>query len=444
MKMRKYYSGITALHFLLPAFLLLFGKGISAQLVFNGGAIINLNGGSSSAQSAYLRLNNPPAVPITMNGGGVNGIMMETEYSITRYNLKNGITAITIPYVSLYGESFPLVFTPTMAGTGGSSNGNIEFSSTRSSVRSTGWDNINYMPSDVNNMSSMAMPDNSASVLDRFWIIDAHNYASSPAVDLSFAYASAEAAGNGGNFILQPNLQAQAYNMDQNSWGVYPLSGVNSSLGSTGRIDGVSLGSGLMGGDGYRSWTLADNSTPLSIDMMSVSGNCDQGSVTLTWITRTETNSATFLIEKSEDALLFDVVAKMDAAGNTSSGKSYSYTDPGTSSGTGYYRITEIDKNGSVSYQKILEVTCLSKPAEPVLNLYAAHGGIYVSINSPDDESYVITAFDLNGREIKRYVVPASAGENNVVLSFPYAPGIYLFRIESSTHQYSRKAFVQE
>ncbi|MFI5150169.1 MAG: T9SS type A sorting domain-containing protein [Bacteroidia bacterium] len=322
---------------------------VTSQLLFNGGAIIHINGGNSSSGSAYLTFNNPAAVPIITGGGGVNGIMMESEFSITKYNLINGTTPITLPLISSVGESFPLTLTPTAAGTG-TANANIQFSCTRPFARATGWDNVSYMPVDVTNMTNSSVNENSGRAIDRFWIIDAFNYSTSPGVDLRFSYINAEADVNGGNSINIQNLQAEAYNIAQNSWDVFPKSGVNTPGTPIGTVNNVSLAPGQMGGSGYRSWTLLDNSSPLAV-----------------------TTNPTF-------------------------------------------------KQG--------------------LTMYAGSGNVYFQLNSLWDEQIRLTAFDMNGKIITEQSFAVHAGINNNAISFPFASGIYLFRIQSDHYHDTRKLLI--
>src|SRR5438128_10770849 len=89
--------------------------GSFAQLSFNGGGKIIINGGTS-ANKIYVVLASPPAVPITTSGAGVSGIIMEGEYNIAKYKLGTSTTAITVPYVSSALESFPLTVNGITAG----------------------------------------------------------------------------------------------------------------------------------------------------------------------------------------------------------------------------------------------------------------------------------------------------------------------------------------
>src|ERR1700744_55105 len=147
-----------------------------AQIVVNNNAIINVNGGTASSSSSYLVLNTSATNPIKTIGT-TGGIMMETEFSVTKYNVGPNTAAVTVPYFSKNsgtGVQFPLGVTGISGGIG---NGNIQFSSKITSGPFTsGFDNLLYMPTGVNNMNGYNPPppfvtDNSLNAIDRFWII---------------------------------------------------------------------------------------------------------------------------------------------------------------------------------------------------------------------------------------------------------------------------------
>ena len=153
---------------------------LHAQLVVNGTGVININGGVLAAPT-YLVLNptSNAITPITTIGT-TGGIMMESEYNITKHNLGVLTTGVTVPYFSNNSGSwvqFPLAVTGISGAAGA---GSIQFSSTHAPVFASGWQNSQYMPSDVTNMNgwtaSTFTTDNSMDAIDRFWIIDALGY----------------------------------------------------------------------------------------------------------------------------------------------------------------------------------------------------------------------------------------------------------------------------
>lgn len=70
--------------------------------------------------------------------------------------------------------------------------------------------------------------------------------------------------------------------------------------------------------------------------------------VALTWETASEINSNYFLVEKSRDAIHYQELTKVVAAGKSQSKKTYQVVDENPWFGTSYYRLQQIDKDGEV------------------------------------------------------------------------------------------------
>lgn len=76
--------------------------------------------------------------------------------------------------------------------------------------------------------------------------------------------------------------------------------------------------------------------------------NSENQNVALTWETASEINSEYFLVEKSKDAIHYQELTKVLAAGKSQSRKTYQVVDENPWFGTSYYRLQQIDKDGQV------------------------------------------------------------------------------------------------
>lgn len=88
----------------------------------------------------------------------------------------------------------------------------------------------------------------------------------------------------------------------------------------------------------------------LSFDVKKVSN----GNILL-WKTASETNSSHFILQRSTDGVNFEAVGRVAAAGNSGTILSYSYIDGQSFSSheTVYYRIQEVDLDGSFMYSNL-------------------------------------------------------------------------------------------
>jgi hypothetical protein len=82
--------------------------------------------------------------------------------------------------------------------------------------------------------------------------------------------------------------------------------------------------------------------------------NTDKG-ILLKWTTATESNNSGFMIERSSDKINFNEVAFINGRGTTTEVSDYEYVDIISSPGKYYYRLKQIDFDGSFYYSKVVE-----------------------------------------------------------------------------------------
>lgn len=76
----------------------------------------------------------------------------------------------------------------------------------------------------------------------------------------------------------------------------------------------------------------------------------------LTWKTAQEINSDRFEIQRSADGIRYQVIGVVAASGNTNTPVSYSFTDNNPLRGVNYYRLNQVDADGSFDYSRIVTV----------------------------------------------------------------------------------------
>jgi hypothetical protein len=88
------------------------------------------------------------------------------------------------------------------------------------------------------------------------------------------------------------------------------------------------------------------NGSPLPVELLSFSGNCENDQTELIWKTASENNSDYFEVLKSQDGENWRVINTQSAAGFSTTLQTYSYTEL-EKSNEAYYRLNQVDINGS-------------------------------------------------------------------------------------------------
>ena len=106
-----------------------------------------------------------------------------------------------------------------------------------------------------------------------------------------------------------------------------------------------------------RTPVVASNSCALPVKWLSISAEPgNDGTATILWTVTDEQNISYYQIETSSDGVTFHSIGTVSpSSGNSITSYQYQYK-PDLSTGTVYYRITELDYNGTASYSKIVSL----------------------------------------------------------------------------------------
>jgi hypothetical protein len=117
--------------------------------------------------------------------------------------------------------------------------------------------------------------------------------------------------------------------------------------------------SGLLGIN--HRYTLADLNAPLPVELTAFTGHRKDDVVALRWTTATELNNYGFDIERaaSKDGA-YEVLGFVDGFGTSNTEHEYVFEDTKPAAGTSYYRLRQIDRDGSYTYSPIVEVAAAS------------------------------------------------------------------------------------
>lgn len=94
----------------------------------------------------------------------------------------------------------------------------------------------------------------------------------------------------------------------------------------------------------------------LPIELLSFQAVAQHEQVELKWSTASESDNAWFFVERSSDMQNWESVVKLPGAGNSSYVLDYAAVDPTPLSGTSYYRLRQVDTDGTSSSSNAVPV----------------------------------------------------------------------------------------
>ena len=172
-------------------------------------------------------------------------------------------------------------------------------------------------------------------------------------------------------------------------------------------------------------WIVKLGNNPLPLTLTGFTAFKQNETVLLGWQTSMEINTKGFEVERSQNAVDFEVVAIVPAAGNSVGIKNYAYTDLKPFYGINYYRLKQSDMNGNVVFSKTASVNFSKKGAV----VYPNPAGSSVTV-IPVEKLRSITIFNSSGKMI-RSIQPHAGNQYNIA---DLPTGFYLFKLLYQTN----------
>src|SRR6185295_14442449 len=101
---------------------------------------------------------------------------------------------------------------------------------------------------------------------------------------------------------------------------------------------------------------LVGGSNPLPVELLFFNAQLHESIVDISWATASELNSDSFMLERASDGLNFVTIAQAGAAGYSNQLQNYSSIDNSPLPGLSYYRLKQIDYDGTETYSKAVSV----------------------------------------------------------------------------------------
>ncbi|MEJ0055924.1 MAG: T9SS type A sorting domain-containing protein, partial [Bacteroidota bacterium] len=202
-----------------------------------------------------------------------------------------------------------------------------------------------YFLTDPNPSFSVGSKDASINHLSRceYWRLDRTTGSSGVSVTLSWNTTSC-------GVTTLPDLLVAAW--DGTTWrdqGNNTATTGNTTSGTVTSLAPVSI---------FGPFTLGSTTTsnPLPLELISFNAKLNGNSVDLNWSTLSEKNNDYFVVERTIKGEMFETVDTVKGAGNSASTLRYASKDDYPIAGNSYYRLKQVDFDGSHTYSKLVPI----------------------------------------------------------------------------------------
>jgi len=178
---------------------------------------------------------------------------------------------------------------------------------------------------------------------------------------------------------------------------------------------------------------------PLPLTWLNFTANPINGKIVLNWETTKEVNSDYFIIEHSTDSKTFANIGKLPSTGNVTN--YYSLTDNCSGNGINYYRLQNVDKNGSTTYSKVIGCEWFGIGRQ--LTIYPNPAKNYITILLGDNTNgSTLLVYDNTGRKVAEQPCNATKEIQMNVQSF--TNGTYIILLKTGSKSFSEKLVISK
>ncbi|GAB3197407.1 hypothetical protein ABID22_003444 [Pontibacter aydingkolensis] len=197
---------------------------------------------------------------------------------------------------------------------------------------------------------------------------------------------------------------------------------------------------GLAIDDFSLTWRAEADSGPsiMPVELKNFKAKLISNEVELNWETASEENNDHFVVERSSDGHLFEGIGLVNGAGTSNQVTSYTFTDEHPLNGTSYYRLRQVDTDGSHTYSHTISVQkTLSKSEVQVYPTVTAHT---LSIFTPASQKYnYATVVDVMGKQVLQ--LPLSIAKEQSINVSSLSSGTYVLVLQDAKGNRTTKRF---
>ncbi|MBK9099544.1 MAG: T9SS type A sorting domain-containing protein [bacterium] len=181
----------------------------------------------------------------------------------------------------------------------------------------------------------------------------------------------------------------------------------------------------------------------IPVELASFTATSNGNEVILNWSTATETNNQGFEIQRSTDSKEFFTVGFVNGHGTTTEQHNYTYLDKNLENRKYYYRLKQVDFNGTYEYSDVVEVEWRAFTSYLLEQNYPNpfNPSTVFSYQLPVSSDVTLKVFDVMGNEIATLVNEEKPAGTYEITWYAenLSSGVYFYQLKASNYIETKK-----
>jgi len=191
-----------------------------------------------------------------------------------------------------------------------------------------------------------------------------------------------------------------------------------------------------------------DNCATLPVELTYFKAQASAKTIQLNWATASETNNAGFEIQRSKDGERFRKIGFAKGHGTTVEAQEYTFEDNDVFANTTYYyRLKQVDEDGSFAYSDVQTVILKNETAIEVSDFFPnpATTEVQFQDNTAAEGTAIIELFNSTGQQLRIFQQGVQTGANTLNLHVADLPkGTYFAKVKAGEQQVYKKLVITD
>jgi len=149
--------------------------------------------------------------------------------------------------------------------------------------------------------------------------------------------------------------------------------------------------------------------------------------VMLSWATTWERDADHFEVQRSRSLSEFGTIGQLPARGTTNTRQLYDFSDDWPDSGTTYYQLRQVDKDGTATYSNV--VASVLDDSAPTLSVLESKTPGTIRVRGRNLSDAVFSVVSMTGRVMS--IETRTEADGSIQLTGPLGAGLYVVRAEA-------------